>query len=79
MKKIFFSETTTAKASIFGMQHCYVELYINPAKHAPRVKNGPTPVGSVAPLDLQLEKHKKKSSSPKPYGPELSYVLWTNV
>ena len=30
-------------ASIFGMQHCYVELYINPAKNAPRVRNGPTP------------------------------------
>ena len=44
-EKIFFSETTTAEASIFGMQHCYVELYINPAKHAPRVRNGPTPGG----------------------------------
>ena len=54
-EKIFFSETTTAKASIFGMQHCYVELYINPAKHAPGVKNGSTPGGSIAPLD----KHKK--------------------
>ena len=40
--KIVFSETTTAKTSIFGMQHCYVELYINPAKHAPGVRNGPT-------------------------------------
>ena len=39
-EKIFLSETTTAEASIFGMQHCYVELYINPAKHAPRVRNG---------------------------------------
>ena len=38
-----FCETTTAKAkaSIFGIQHCYVELYINPAKHAPGVRNGP--------------------------------------
>ena len=77
MKKIFLSETTTAKASIFGMQYCYVELYINPAKHAPEVSNGPAPGGSIAPLDLQLGKHKK--SSPKPYGPELSYIVWTNV
>ena len=79
-EKIFFSETTTAKASIFGIQHCYVELNINPAKHDPRVRNGPIPGGggSKAPLDLQLEKH-KKSSSPKPYGPELSFIVWTNV
>ena len=52
--EIFFSETTTAKASIFGMQHCYVKLYINPAKHTPGVRNGPT-LGwgrSIAPLDL---------------------------
>ena len=42
-EKTFFSETTTANASIFGMQNCYMELYINPAKHAPRVRNGPTP------------------------------------
>ena len=50
-EKIFFSETTTARASIFGMQHCYVELYINPAKHAPGVRNGPTGEGggSIAP------------------------------
>ena len=34
--------------------------------------------GSIGHLDLQLEKHKKKSS-PKPYGPELSYFVWTNV
>ena len=27
-----FSEFTSAKASVFGMQHCYVEFYINPAK-----------------------------------------------
>ena len=57
-EKIFFSETTIAKAFIFGMQHCYVELYINPAKHALGVRNGP-PWGSIAPLDLQLEKHIK--------------------
>ena len=69
-----FCETTTAKASIFGIQHCYVELYINPAKHADGIRNGPTrgEGGSIAPLDLQLENH-KKTSSPKPYDPELSY------
>ena len=36
-----FCETTTAKASIFGKQLCYV----NPAKHAPGIINGPTPGG----------------------------------
>ena len=36
------SETTRPKASIFSMQHCYVELYINPANHAPGVKIGPS-------------------------------------
>ena len=41
-EKIFFSKTTTAKASIFGMQHSYVKIYINPVKHAPGVRNGPT-------------------------------------
>ena len=47
-----FSETTRAKASIFGVQHFYVELYINPANHPPGVRNSPT-------LGVQ---HKKKSS-----------------
>ena len=31
--------------------------------------------GSVAPINLQCEKHEKKSSSPKPQGPELSYFV----
>ena len=57
-----FCETTIAKASIFGIQLCYVELYINPAKHALGVRNGPTPPGgwAIAPLDLQLKKKKHK-------------------
>ena len=36
------------------------------------------PRGSLAPIDLQWEKH-KKSSSPKPQGPELSYFVCSNV
>ena len=34
--------------------------------------------GSTAPIDLQWEKHKKKSS-PKTQGPELSYFVSSNV
>ena len=34
-------------------------LYINPVHHAPGVKNGHAPGGSLAPIDLQWEKHKK--------------------
>ena len=49
--KIFFTETTRSIASIFSMQHCYVELNINPANHAPGVKNGSSPE-SLAPIDL---------------------------
>ena len=30
-------------------------------------------------IDLQWEKTKKKSSSPKPQGPELSYFVCSNV
>ena len=37
------------------------------------------PRGSLAPMDLQWEKHKKKSSSPKPQGTELSYFVSSNV
>ena len=37
------------------------------------------PRGSLAPIDLQWETHKKKSSSPKPQGPELSYFVCSNV
>ena len=32
MKKMFY-ETARAEACIFGIQHCYVELYINPVNH----------------------------------------------
>ena len=34
---------------------------------------------ATAPIDLQWETHKKKSSSPKPQGPELSYFVCSNV
>ena len=49
-EKFFFSETTRPKLCLFSMkqfytifnvQHCYAELNINPANHAPGVKNGP--------------------------------------
>ena len=35
-----FSETARPKASVFCMQHCYIELDISPAKHAHVTKNG---------------------------------------
>ena len=38
-------KSSSAKASLFVMQRCYVEIYINPAKNAPGVRNGPTPRG----------------------------------
>ena len=52
--------------------------YSGPLKILPTV-----PLGSIrAPGGgggvIFYENH-KKSSSPKPYGPELSYVVWTNV
>ena len=79
MKKIFFSETTTAEASMFGSKHCYVELDINHAKNAPGAEMTP-PWGVNSSLRLTIgKKIKKKTSSPKPYGPELSHVVRTNV
>ena len=48
------SETTKPKASIFGMQHCYVELSVNHAKHSPGAKKGTR--SSLATLALQSEK-----------------------
>ena len=48
------SETTKPKASIFGMQHCYLELNVNHEKHAPGAKKGP--MSSLATLALQSEK-----------------------
>ena len=39
--KMFFSKTARPKACIFGTQDCQVELYINPAIHAPGVKMAP--------------------------------------
>ena len=34
---------------IFDVQQCDVELYINPANHAPGVKYGPTPGPIIRP------------------------------
>ena len=53
------SETTKPKASIFGMQHCYVELSVNHAKHSPGAKKGPR--SSLATLALQSEKKHKSN------------------
>ena len=43
-------------------------LFINPANHAPGVKN--VPALGVISSHIQWEKHKKKSSSPKPQASE---------
>ena len=48
------SETTKPKALIFDMQHCYVELSVNHAKHSTGAKKGPR--SSLATLALQSEK-----------------------
>ena len=40
------------KACVFDIQHCHVELYINPANLAPGVKYGPTPGGHYRTLTL---------------------------
>ena len=53
------SKTTKPKASIFGMQHCYVELSVNHTKHSPGAKKGPR--SSLATLALQSEKTQKQS------------------
>ena len=42
-KKIFFSETTRTRASIFCMQQCLEVSNINCANHAPGVKVGNAP------------------------------------
>ena len=57
-----------------SMQHCYLQLYINPANHAPGVKNGPTP-GVNSSQRLTIGKKNMKISSTKPHGPELSYFI----
>ena len=44
-----FSATAWHKACIFDIQQCHVELYINPANHAPGVKYGPTPGVIIGP------------------------------
>ena len=53
------SETTEPKASIFGMQHCYVELSVNHEKHSPGAKKGPR--SSLATLALQSGKNNTKA------------------
>ena len=57
IKKIFFSKTTRPKAFIFCMKQCLVVLYINPANHAPGVKNGPAP-GVISSHRLTMGKTK---------------------
>ena len=53
------SETTKPKSSIFGMQHCYVELSVNHTKHSPGAKKGPR--SSLATSALQSEKTHKSN------------------
>ena len=55
-EKIIFSETTTAKASICNKQQCYMELYINPAKHAGSEMAPPQGGGVNSPLRLTIGK-----------------------
>ena len=57
--KIFFSETTGPTALIFGMWQWLMVLYINYASHAPGVKFGHAPGGSIVSIDLLWEKIKK--------------------
>ena len=63
-----FSETTKPKASVFGMQHCYMKLDISSAKHAHVAKNGHIPV-VITSHNLTIRQNIKKSSSLKPHGP----------
>ena len=42
MKKISWSETTSPRALIFGMQHHLVDIYQICSNKAPGVNNGPT-------------------------------------
>ena len=55
-KKIFSSETTRPRAFIFYMWQCVVILFLNPVNHAYGSKMA-LPWGSLAPIDLQWEKH----------------------
>ena len=60
IKKKFFSETTRPRAFIFCMLQCVVVLFINPANHAPGVKNGPAPgIISSHRHTMGKQKHKK--------------------
>ena len=74
----FFSETKRPKASVFGMQHCYMELKINPAKHAHVARNDPISV-FISFHSLIIRQNIKKSSSQKPHGPEHLYFMCSYV
>ena len=49
-----FSAIAWHKACIFDIQHCHVELYINPANLAPGVKYGPTPGVIIGPWPCEM-------------------------
>ena len=56
------------------MQYCYVELYINPAKLAPGVKNGPTP-GLISSHRLKMGKTLKNLLLPN-YMAQRYHILY---
>ena len=57
-------------AYIFGMKQCLVVPHINPANQAPGVQTGPA-LGPRVSIDLQLEKHFKKSCNS-----EIRIIIW---
>ena len=77
LKKMFFSETTRPTALIFGIKQWLMVLYINCANHVPGVKFGhATGVDSLH--RPTIGKTKNKSSSLKPLGPQLCYLVCSN-
>ena len=63
-EKIFFSETSSPRASIFCMQQCLVVPIIKCANHAPGVKFGHAPgVNSLHRLDFTSEANLDTQSS----------------
>ena len=52
---------TQNKAGLFDIQHCHVELYLNPANLAPGVKYGPNP--GVIMAEKMIQNPDKSSSA----------------
>ena len=53
---IFFSETVKAKACLFGLEQCHVELYKFCQPYAPGVKNGGPIPGAISSYSLTMKK-----------------------